>query len=93
MICRSGLRSKHTLPELPYDVKALEPIISCDIMAVHHQKHHATYVANLNAAEDKLKQAVEKGIRFYTQLACYRKDAMNESYLRLCNIDNYFMTK
>lgn len=50
-------------------------------MAVHHQKHHATYVANLNAAEDKLKQAVEKGIRFYTQLSCLREGAMKESYL------------
>lgn len=30
-------------------------------MSLHHGKHHAAYVANLNAAEDKLKQALEKG--------------------------------
>ncbi|KAG5899782.1 hypothetical protein JTB14_006117 [Gonioctena quinquepunctata] len=54
-------RSKHTLPDLPYDYAALEPIISRDIMNLHHTKHHNTYVTNLNAAEEKLKLAVEKG--------------------------------
>ena len=52
-------RQKHTLPELPYDHKALEPTISGEIMELHHKKHHATYVNNLNAAEEQLKQAVE----------------------------------
>ncbi|KAJ8931835.1 hypothetical protein NQ314_015232 [Rhamnusium bicolor] len=54
-------RSKHTLPDLPYDYAALEPIISREIMNIHHSKHHQTYVTNLNAAEEKLKAAVEKG--------------------------------
>lgn len=30
-------------------------------MELHHSKHHATYVNNLNLAEDKLKEAVSKG--------------------------------
>nr|QBH73405.1 manganese-iron superoxide dismutase [Aphelinus abdominalis] len=55
------IRSKHTLPELPYDYKALEPIICAEIMQIHHSKHHATYVNNLNVAEEKLKEAVAKG--------------------------------
>jgi len=53
-------RSKHTLPDLPYDYKALEPTISGDIMQIHHQKHHATYVNNLNAAEEKLQDGIKR---------------------------------
>lgn len=52
-------RQKHTLPDLPYNHDALEPTISREIMELHHTKHHATYVNNLNAAEEQLKQAVE----------------------------------
>ena len=59
----SLLRSKHTLPDLPYDYNALEPVISADIMQIHHQKHHAAYVANLNIAEEKLEEAKAKSIR------------------------------
>jgi Fe-Mn family superoxide dismutase len=53
-------RTKHTLPDLPYDYNALEPIISAEIMQFHHSKHHATYVANLNVAEEKLAEAQSK---------------------------------
>lgn len=53
-------RLKHTLPQLPYDYKALEPIISAEIMQLHHSKHHATYVNNLNIAEEKMKEAIAK---------------------------------
>ncbi|OUC45014.1 iron/manganese superoxide dismutase, alpha-hairpin domain protein, partial [Trichinella nativa] len=44
--CLRCLRKKHTLPDLPYDFGALEPYISAEIMRLHHQKHHATYVNN-----------------------------------------------
>lgn len=42
-----------TLPPLPYDFKALEPHIDARTMEIHHDKHHATYVAKLNAALEK----------------------------------------
>jgi Fe-Mn family superoxide dismutase len=38
------------LPPLPYDKTALEPYIDALTMEIHHAKHHATYVANLNKA-------------------------------------------
>ena len=38
------------LPPLPYDYNALEPYIDTQTMQLHHDKHHATYVNNLNAA-------------------------------------------
>jgi superoxide dismutase, Fe-Mn family len=40
----------HELPPLPYDYNALEPHIDEETMRVHHDKHHAAYVTNLNAA-------------------------------------------
>lgn len=54
------IRQKHVLPDIPYDYNALEPHISADIMELHHSKHHATYVANLNIAEEKLAEAQVK---------------------------------
>jgi Fe-Mn family superoxide dismutase len=38
----------HELPDLPYPKNALEPHISAETLEYHHDKHHATYVANLN---------------------------------------------
>ncbi len=42
-----------TLPDLPYDYSALEPHIDEQTMRIHHDKHHAGYVNNLNAALEK----------------------------------------
>ena len=39
-----------TLPPLPYDYQALEPHIDEQTMRIHHDKHHGTYVTNLNTA-------------------------------------------
>jgi superoxide dismutase, Fe-Mn family len=47
----------YELPNLPYDYDALEPVIDEDTMHLHHEKHHNTYVTNLNAALDKHPEA------------------------------------
>lgn len=54
------IQKKHTLPALPYQYNALEPIISCDILECHHGKHHAAYVNAFNDAEAKLFDATNK---------------------------------
>ncbi|MCI6574925.1 MAG: superoxide dismutase [Actinomycetaceae bacterium] len=51
----------YTLPELPYDYSALEPHISGKIMELHHDKHHAAYVAGANTALENLEAAREAG--------------------------------
>ncbi|WP_282172696.1 superoxide dismutase [Cytobacillus firmus] len=48
---------KHLLPPLPYDYSALEPHISGEIMRLHHDKHHQSYVDGLNKAEVMLQKA------------------------------------
>jgi Fe-Mn family superoxide dismutase len=40
----------YSVPPLPYDFDALEPHIDARTMEIHHDKHHAAYVTNLNAA-------------------------------------------
>ena len=40
----------YTLPPLPYAFDALEPFIDARTMEIHHDKHHAAYVTNVNKA-------------------------------------------
>ena len=40
----------YTLPDLPYPFDALEPHIDARTMEIHHDRHHGTYVTNVNAA-------------------------------------------
>ncbi|KAK0592022.1 hypothetical protein LWI29_012053 [Acer saccharum] len=58
-----GLRGiqTFTLPDLDYDYGALEPAISGEIMQLHHQKHHQTYITNYNKALEQLDEAMTKG--------------------------------
>lgn len=52
----------HQLPALPYASNALEPYIDETTMNIHHDRHHNTYVTNLNAALDKHPQLHEKSL-------------------------------
>jgi len=46
----NGASEPYSLPSLPYEYDALEPFIDRQTMHLHHDKHHAGYVRNLNAA-------------------------------------------
>ena len=50
------------LPPLGYDYDALEPLIDAETMKIHHDKHHAAYVAKLNAAVAKEPSLASKTI-------------------------------
>lgn len=52
--------AEYTLPELPYDYAALEPHLSGQILELHHDKHHAAYVAGANTTREKLVEARSK---------------------------------
>jgi superoxide dismutase, Fe-Mn family len=52
----------HTLPPLPYPSDALEPYIDKQTMEIHHGKHHAAYVNNLNAALEKHPELQSKSV-------------------------------
>ncbi len=49
----------YQLPDLPYGYKSLEPFLSEEQVAVHHQKHHLAYVKGANAILEKLDKARE----------------------------------
>jgi Fe-Mn family superoxide dismutase len=53
---------KHELPALKYNYSALEPFIDEKTMNIHHTKHHATYINNLNAALENYPELSDKSI-------------------------------
>lgn len=52
---------KTSLPELTYAYTALEPVLSHEILEVHHKKHHNAYVNNYNNLMNDLMNAQKKG--------------------------------
>ncbi|QKS70083.1 superoxide dismutase [Paenalkalicoccus suaedae] len=63
----------HRLPPLPYAYDALEPVISEEIMRLHHNIHHQSYVDGLNKAEKELQRARES--RNYDLLRYWEREA------------------
>ncbi|MCW3477495.1 superoxide dismutase [Limobrevibacterium gyesilva] len=62
---RAQAAGPYSLPPLPYGFDANEPHIDAQTMMIHHDRHHAAYVANLNAA-----------VKDYPQLAAMSPDAL-----------------
>ena len=58
----AGAETRHVLPQLPYDVAALEPHIDAQTMQIHHGKHHQAYVTNLNNALSKHPELFTKSL-------------------------------
>jgi Fe-Mn family superoxide dismutase len=56
------MTEKFVLPELGFNYAALEPMIDAKTMEIHHSKHHAAYVNNLNAALEDVPQLAGKSI-------------------------------
>jgi Fe-Mn family superoxide dismutase len=48
----TGKPTSYVLPDLKFKFKALQPFIDARTMEIHHDKHHATYVANINKATE-----------------------------------------
>ncbi|AIG64834.1 superoxide dismutase [Corynebacterium atypicum] len=67
----------YELPDLPYAYDALEPHISGEIMQLHHDKHHQTYVDGANSALEALEKAREEGCDQNTIRALSKNLAFN----------------
>jgi superoxide dismutase, Fe-Mn family len=63
--------TRYVLPDLDYDYGALEPHISGQIMELHHDKHHGTYVKKANETLDQLDEARAKSD--YTRIGGFEK--------------------
>ena len=66
------------LPNLPYEKNALEPIISASTLSLHHEKHHKTYVTNLNnlikdshLSSFSLEEIIKKTANDLTEIATF----------------------
>lgn len=62
---------EHVLPKLPYAYDALEPFIDKQTVELHHDKHHAAYVAGLNKAEENLAKARQDND--FTHVQCWTR--------------------
>ena len=56
---------RYVLPPLPYAESALEPVLDAETLCLHHDRHHAAYVAGANAALERLHAVAEGEILLY----------------------------
>ncbi|HTK33671.1 MAG TPA: superoxide dismutase [Caulobacteraceae bacterium] len=81
-----------TLPDLPYPADALEPVLSAELMRLHHDKHHAAYVNTVNkmlgdagrtadSLEDLVRQSAAAGEK---KLFNNAGQAWNHAFFWLC---------
>lgn len=68
---KGDVMAQYSLPDLRYDYGALQPYISGQIMELHHDKHHAGYVAGANTTLEQLDEARHKGD--FTRLAALER--------------------
>jgi len=71
----------HRLPDLPYEVVALEPVIDTRTLQIHHSRHHAAYVAALNEALSEHPQLAERSAGWLLSNARSIPDAARPSIL------------
>ena len=74
--------SSFQLPKLSYDYDELEPHIDSNTLSIHHGKHHATYVNNLNATLENYTELHNKSLE---ELLC-NLDAYRRKLLQLYEI-------
>ncbi len=66
-----------SVPDLPYAFDALEPYIDAQTMEIHHDKHHAAYVTNANAALEGTEWADTPVEEILTNLSALPADKLN----------------
>ncbi len=76
----AGVRSVHAeiaLPALPYAPAALEPHIDAETMSIHHDKHHAAYIAKLTDALNAIGKADADPLALIKDIASLPADQQN----------------
>ena len=68
----------YSVPDLPYAFDALEPHIDARTMEIHHDKHHAAYVTNLNAALEGTEYAAQSLETILTNRNQLSEDILHE---------------
>lgn len=69
-----------TLPDLPYPADHLAPVIAAETMQLHHGRHHASYVAQLNAAVSRFPDLAGQSLEaVQRQISRYDQDVRNQA--------------